>query len=585
LWTLPVKSTFSSTSWQRTFFVLGSIVLVILSLYWAQKIFIPLALAVLLSFILHPVVFGLQRIGLRKLPAVIVVLCLALSLLVVLGWILTVQAKSLAIEWHDYRDNIDQKIGQLGIGQFQDGESFLLDRIKNLAQQMIDNILKAVIAPVFETLLEAFFVIVLLAFILLKREDLRNRLIRLVGQGQRTVATTKALDEATHRISRYLFVQVLINAGFGLALCLGLSLIGLDYSILWGSLAALMRFIPYVGTWVAAILPTMFSLATSQPPGEWIQPLEVFGFFLVLELLTAYVLEPFLFGLSVGVSPVALLVAAVFWMWLWGPWGLLLSTPLTVCLLVLGRYVPQLEFFEILLGNDPSLEAGVSFYQRLLAKDQDEAADLFEEQIRGRSLESICDEVVIPTMALAKRDRQRGVLSGKDEHFILQTIGNLVADLAPPAPAKSELSLRSNLMILGLAASNKFDELALKIVQQMLSSDGCSLMIVSAKVLSSEVISLIEKAKPALVLIATLAPEGITQTRYHCKRLRAKFPDLKILVSRWGHQENGGNQPDRILAAGANHLATTLAETRCQIITFLQVEAYSQKTKELLPSS
>jgi predicted PurR-regulated permease PerM len=583
-----MNSAFSGSSWQRSFAVLGTIVLVVLSLYWAQKILIPLALAVLLSFIFHPVVFGLQRLGLRRLPAVIVVLCLALSVLCGLGWILTAQAKSLAMHWQEYQDNVDRKVAQFPLApilsRFQDGESFVLDRIKNLAQQMIDNILKTIVPPVFETLLQTFFVIVLLAFILLNREDLRNRLILLVGQGQRTVVTTKALDEATHRISRYLFMQFLVNACFGLALTLGLSLLGLDYSILWGTVAGLMRFVPYIGTWVAAVLPTMFSLATSQPPQEWVQPIEVLGFFLVLELLTAFVLEPLMFGLSVGVSPVALLVAAIFWMWLWGPLGLLLSTPLTVCLLVLGRYVPQFKFFDILLGNASALEGSVSFYQRLLTKDQDEAADLVEDQLPGSSAERILDEVIIPALALAKRDCQKGQLTWKDEQFILQAMENLVDGLFSPGPAGSE-SLRSRAMILGLPANDKFDELALKILQQVLVADGCAVNIASAKMLSSEVIALVDKMKPALIVIAALLPEGTAQTRYHCKRLRSRFPNLKILVGRWGTDEDTDDRGDRILAAGANQTATILAETRRQIITTLQVETDSQKPKELASSS
>jgi hypothetical protein len=329
----------------------------------------------------------------------------------------------------------------------------------------------------------------------------------------------------------------------------------------------------------------MFSLATSQPPREWVQPIEVLTCFTVLELFTAYVVEPFLFGLSVGVSPVALLMAAIFWTWLWGPLGLLLSTPLTVCLLVLGRYVPQLSFFEVILGNSPSLDISVLFYQRLLAKDQHEAANLIKEQLRSCPREKVFDDVIIPALVLAKSDRENGELTENDEQYILQAAGNIIADLSPLDPADRESSLRCRVTIFGLPASDKFDELALKILQQMLVAEGGCVQIVSTIMLASEMTTVIEKARPALAVIATLPPGGIAQTRYYCKRVRAKFPDLKILVGRWGPEESSVNKRERILAAGANQLGTSLAETASQLITFLQVEAATEGTKEFVPSS
>jgi hypothetical protein len=344
-----------------------------------------------------------------------------------------------------------------------------------------------------------------------------------------------------------------------------------------------MRFIPYVGTWVGLILPTLFSLATSL---SWLQPIEVVGAFAVLELVTANLAEPLLFGLSAGVSPVALLVAAVFWVWLWGPIGLILSTPLTVCLYVLGKYVPQVEFFEVLLGDEPALPASVTYYQRLLARDQDEAINVVEELIQRQSLERALDDTLIPALVLAKRDFERGDLNEDDKCYIIRTTHDLltniavfdsVADTSAKGPDETKngsmATQAPRVHVVGCPGSDEFDEVALFMLRQLLESKGSDMEVLSAKTLSSEVVALLEKEQPALVIVAALPPGGLSPARYLCKRLHQRFPELKILAGRWGASDTSEAQY-RLLSAGAQQIASTLIESRDQAIPLLQALAH-----------
>ena len=285
--------------------------------------------------------------------------------------------------------------------------------------------LPALLRPLVETLGGLALALVLVVFMLLKREDLRNRLIRLVGHGRMTV-TTKAVDDAGQRISRFLLMQLIINASFGLVLSIGLLLIQVPHALLWGLLAAILRYVPYLGSWITAAVLIALSLAIF--PG-WVQPLLVLGLIVVLELVTANVVEPRLFGHSMGVSEVALLVAAAFWAFLWGPVGLVLSSPLTVCLVVLGKYVPQLEFLDVLLGDEPSLDADVTYYQRLLARDQDEATQLVLAQAKTFPPEQVYDELLVPALNYVKQDRERDDLTEADEQFVLRATREIVEDL------------------------------------------------------------------------------------------------------------------------------------------------------------
>jgi predicted PurR-regulated permease PerM len=557
--------------WQRVFFVVGSFILIVAALYWAQKILILLALAVLIAFVLQPLAAALQRGGLRRAPAAILSVALALAVVSGLAWLFSIQIRGLGSEWTTYKVQIHEKIDQLD----PVGDGYLLDRLQTMSEEVVNRILAAVITPLVETVFGIIFIIILVLFILLRREDLRNRLIRLIGHGRHTIITTKALDEAARRISRYLLMQMLLNGSFGLVLGAGLSVIGLPYPLLWGFLAAVMRFVPYIGTWVILALPLLLSLATSS---AWAQPVEVLALFLSLEILTANVFEPLLFGMSAGISPLALLVAAMFWGWLWGPIGLILSTPLTVCLYVMGRYVPQLEIFEILLGDEPPLDPSVTYYQRLVAHDQDEAADVIEQELQSRPLEQIFDNVLVPALVLAKRDRERGELDDDGARFALQATHQLIDELgyfeslvAKPvadsgAAVATTPSRRPPATILGCPAADDIDELALVMFQQLLEPAGVQVEVASAKMLVSEVMDRIESEGLSLVFIVAVFPGGLTQARYLCKRLRGRFAELKIVVGRWGPVENFEVTRERLIKAGADLVSGTLLDSRGQIV-------------------
>ena len=413
-------------------------------------------------------------------------------------------------------------------------------------------------------------------FMLVQREDLRNRLIRLIGYGHLTL-TTKALEEAGQRISRYLLMQSIINTSFGIAVGIALYFIGLPYALLWGFLAAMLRFIPYVGPWAATIMPGALSLIVFE---GWMWPALVVAVFLVLELVNNMILEPLLYGESAGVSEVGLLIAIAFWTWLWGPVGLILATPLTVCVVVLSKYVPRLDFINVLMSDESVMKSHISYYQRLLAGDQDEAAEIVEEHLENHPFEETCDEVMVPTLNYAKRDRALGRLAENDEQFIfqatreiLEALNGLQPEPSNPAAMIKRAPTTPRVRILGCPARDDADELALLMFWHLLDPARYDLVRLPVETLASEFIDQIAEKGPSLVCISSLPPGGLAQTRYLCKRLRNRFPDLKIIVGRWGTRSE--NNWTSLLAAGADKVGTTLVETRDQVIQLSQINPHS----------
>ena len=363
-----------STGTLKPLISFATFVLIIASLYWGQAVLIPVALAILLTFLLSPVADALERIALKRLPSAIVVVVLTFSLLGGIGWIVTLQFVSLANELPKYKGNIKQKIADVR-GARKGGA---LEKVQKTVEEVKSEIQKSdeptkakdqrrpvivqpvesfafwpvpmAVGPMAERFASAGLVIVLVILMLIQREDLRNRLICLVGYGRLTV-TNRALEEAGQRISSYLLMQTIINSSFGLGVGFALYLISLPYAILWGFLAAVLRFIPYVGPLAAAIMPSTLSLAVFE---GWLWPIVVAGLFLALELLINMVLEPLLYGESAGISGVGLVVAIACWTWLWGPVGLVLATPLTVCVVVLGKHVPEMDFIGVLISDQPA---------------------------------------------------------------------------------------------------------------------------------------------------------------------------------------------------------------------------------------
>ena len=405
---------------------------------------------------------------------------------------------------------------------------------------------------------------VLVIFMLLERLELRDRVILLIGY-RRMTATTRALDEAGARISRYLLMQSIVNGSFGVAVGLGLFLIGVPYAVTWGCLAAALRFIPYLGAFVALLLPLAISLAVF--PG-WLEPTLVVALFLVLELITGSGLEPWLYGQSAGVSQVALLIALIFWAWLWGPVGLLMATPLTVCLIVLGKHLPALGFLVVLMGDRPVIEAKARYYQRLLARDQDEASDIVEAYVSTDGRESVYDTVLLPALYYAKQDRDRGLLSEGDAQFVGQATREILDVLAHDAPAPAErdpgdpLGSDTPVRIVGCPAHDAADVLGLEMVRHLLDRARYRMEVSRAGMPVVEVLAWVDLHRPALVCIGAVAPGGLSQARHLCKRLRSQCPELKIVVGRWGLHDEMDADCQQLLAAGADHVETTVLDTQ-----------------------
>src|SRR5262245_1535527 len=593
-------------------FLLPTVVLIIASLYWAQAVLIPIAVSILLTFLLTPVADSLERLGLGRVLSVILIVLLAFSFLGAVGWVVTRQLTSVANELPTHRQNIRKKIADIRGA----GKGGALEKVQKTAEEMKQELEKkdgpaqvqpkprevvvqgeqsstfwpipVDFAPMLERLASGGLAVTLLIFMLIQREDLRNRLIRLIGYGRLTV-TTKALEEASQRISRYLLMQSIINTSFGIAVGIALYLIELPYAPLWGFLAAVLRFIPYVGTWVAVIMPTVLSLIVFQ---GWMWPILVIAVFLALELVNNMILEPLLYGESAGVSEVGLLVAVAFWTWLWGPVGLILATPLTVCVVVLSKYVPQLAFISVLMSDEPAMESNISYYQRLLAMDQAEAAEIVEEHLKTHPLDQLFDEVLIPALSHARRDRELGRLTEDGEQFVFRATREIIEDLDSlkprSSPAVTDLSktatieehpsvILPKLHILGCPAHDEADELALLMIRHLLDSTRYEVEIISDTMLTAEVVDRSGEKSPAVIFIAALAPGGLAQTRYLCKRLRARFPNLKIAVGRWGTEIDDSKS---VLLAGADKVGTTIIETREHIIQLCHARSDSKSQIE-----
>jgi predicted PurR-regulated permease PerM len=611
----------AAPGWQLTLLVLtGTVVgvVVVSCLYWAQTVFIPVALAVFLSFLLAPLVTALQRRGLRRLPSVLLVVMLAAAVLGGGVWLVTAEVTSLAGEVPKYTGNIKVKVKllrDLGQGSVTSHLEKMIQEItgvwnppagsreeKHGDKQPVTASKKptavvleaetptwlarlpALLSSLLATLAGLALALVLVVFMLLKREDLRNRLIRLVSHGQITVMT-KALDDAGQRISRFLLMQLIVNATVGLVVGIGLLAIGVRYPFLWGFLAVVFRYIPYIGVWIAALPPIVLSLAMFE---GWVQPLLVIGLFLTIELLASNVVEPRLYGRSIGVSEVALLVAAAFWAFLWGPIGLVLSSPLTVCMVVLGKYVPPLKFLDVLLGDEPPLDAHVTFYQRLLARDQDEATQLVLAQAKASSPEQVYDDFLVPALNYAKRDRERDDLTESDEQSVLQATREILEDLgerrdvahqaeeAIHAEDRGNASAPIRLRVLACPARDQADRLALEMLRQLLDPAKWVVEVTAVDTMTADLVTQVAEQTPALVCIGALPPGGLAHTRYLCKKLRARFPEVKIVVGRWGLTGGVETNREQLQDAGADLIATTLLETRSQLSSLLPILSQQQ---------
>ena len=553
------------------------------ALYLARAVLVPIALAMLLTFMVHPVVAYLTRAGLGRAASVSLVVTMLFAALGGVCWILAIEFASLSTEIPGYRDNLIHKINEvrrLGRGGALERAQTAVTDVTNELQKEAGSdrrgqkpptpvIVKSEptglwqVPTLIESLAGAAAVLALVIFMLIEREDLRNRIIRLAGYG-RLITTTRALDEAGQRISRYLLMQSLVNASFGAGLAIGLLLLGVPYALLWGFLAAVLRFIPYVGVWLAALVLVTFALAAFP---TWSPPLLVAGLFVGLELACSFALEPFLYGQSAGVSQVALLCSVTFWAWLWGPIGLLLATPLTVCLVVLAKHVPGLEFVGILMADEPPISPAAAFYQRLLAQDQAEASRIVTERAEDHSLEQVYDEVIVPALRHARGDRLQDALTDEAQQYIWRATREIVdglgAERLAAAPPEEAARPPRNVGVLAVPVRDEADLLGLVMLEHLVSPARWTIERSSPHLLVSEIIALVEETRPAVVCVGALpsGPRG-GHTRYLCKRLRARFPDLRIVVGRWDLRGNVTHARRQLEAAGADYVGVTLVETR-----------------------
>ena len=507
------------------------------ALYFGREVFVPLALAILLSFVLAPLVLLLRRLHIPRVPSVIIAVLIAFIVILGIGTLIGSQLAQLAENLPQYQTTIVEKIqsarsAAAGSGIAGRASSMLKDLGNEItsapekpnrtgakgtaapsgtAQQQAPvpveihqpplaplQLIQSVVGPLLAPLATAGIVIIFLLFILLQREDLRDRFIRLAG-ARDLQRTTRALDDGVHRLSRYFLMQSAINATFGVVIGIGLSLIGVPNPVLWGALAMLLRFVPYIGAPIAAIFPAALAIAVD--PG-WSMLFWTLGLFAVIEPIMGQVVEPLLYGHSTGLSAVAVVVAAVFWTWLWGPLGLVLSTPLTVCLVVLGRHVEHLQFLDVLLGDEPALTPEESFYQRMLAGDPDEAARQAEEFLKEKPLSAYYDDVAIKGLALAQFDVNRGVLDHDSRVQIKEAIHGLIDDLsdhedespdhvgdaAAPLPTvtQGELGpLWHESAAICIAGRGSLDEAAAAMLAQLLEKHGIGARVVPSRAVSA----------------------------------------------------------------------------------------------------
>jgi predicted PurR-regulated permease PerM len=566
----------------RALLMLAGWVLVMAVLYVTSPVTIPVALAILLTFLLSPIANLLQRWHLGKTFPVILMVFLLFSVAGGIGWLLFAQVQDFANELPNYRSNIRGKIAQIKhVGEGQVGKA-----LQETADTITDGLqtpesekptlvkvvngespILAQMPRLFEALGSAGLVLVLLIFMLLQRKDLLDRLIMVIGHGRLTL-TTKALDEASDKISRYLLIQAGLNASYGLAIGVGLYFIGVKYALLWGCLAFLLRFVPYVGPWIAAAFPIALSLAIF--PG-WAKLFLVGGLFIVIELVSNMVLEPIFYGKNTGASSVALLIAIAFWTWLWGPVGLVLATPLTVCLVVIGKYVPQLRFVTILLADEPLGTPQITYYQRLLAKNQDEAMRVVDEHLKAGDPESVYDDLMLPALCAIKRDRDREEVTLEDEQFVYQATRKILEVLGTRRAARAEEVASDTqgaappvpkVMVLGCPAADEADELSLYLLREVLAdSPRCELVVLDHNLLAGEVLDVAKKDDTPIICIGVPPPGGLTHARYLVKRFRTQRPDVRIIAGRWACEEDE-RDVQVLQEAGADRVATSLVKAR-----------------------
>lgn len=565
-------------------------------LYIAREVFLPLCLAILLTFILAPVVTRMERWRMPRVVAVLGVSSGLTAVLLLLGGLLAQQTLGLIEDLPLYRANIVKKAESINgwFGQSMQNSLGVFSEIKlfggkNAAsnnegvndptpapQQNPDiveptpvivvdqvrrpwDLAQTWLGPVLAPLGTVGIVTIFTIFMLLTREDLRNRCVVLMGH-QRLFGTTQMLDEAAQKVGRYLLMQVLLNFITGLTIGLGLAILGLPNAILWGVLAMGLRFIPYLGPVLAMALPVALSLAVFE---GWQRPLMVVGLFVIVELISNNVLEPLFYGASTGLSVLGILLSAFFWTWLWGTPGLILSTPIMVCVTVIGGHFPQFRFLNTLLSDTPALPPAAVVYQRLLANDNEEVSDTLEAYLADHSLVELCDEILLPAVRMAEVDAHNGQMDLEQSQFVQREFRNLTTELLDEQSASTppeETDKRQAVRILCIPARDAGDEFAAELLGQLLRKSGHEVELLSSKSLVSEAAARFSGPDYDLAVISAMPPAASMHTRYLCKRLRSAQPAAKILVGYWTADTLVEQTRTRFTSRGADKVVNRLAD-------------------------
>ena len=585
------------------------IALVVATLYLGADILVPIALAVLLSFVLTPIVSRLERLRLGRVPSVLMVMVLVFAGITGFGMVVGRQIADLADNLPSYQRNIHAKIDALRATALSAGSGGAMkqatEAFRDLRQELEQatgqnqpaqdqpnpqarpatpsaaaqpsgtpaerppvpvrieqpstspfEIARDVLGPALAPFATAGMVLVLSIFILLQREDLRDRLIRLAGSGDLS-RTTEALNDAGERVSRYLLMQCVVNVTYGVPIGVGLWLLGVPNPLLWGMMATVLRFIPFLGPVIAASFPILLSFAVDT---GWTLPLLCIGLFVAVELFSNNVVEPWLYGSATGLSSLAIIVAAVFWTTLWGPVGLLLATPLTVCLVVLGRHVPQLHFLEVMLGDRQVLPDEARVYQRLLARDPIEAGELAEERLAESSLPEVGNALLLPALSLAEQDRQRGRLTPDGQQAVAEGMATLLEELmeTPPPIVGAGIGAEAPL-ILCIGARNSLDEAAAGLLAHALRPRGVRADVIPCEKVSARAIASLGTAGISAVALSYLNPSALPHARRIVRRLRLHFgPQVPILLCLWSAHPEADAPEHATAMTSADRVATNL---------------------------
>src|SRR4051812_25674606 len=537
-------------------------VVVIAILYLAKPVCVPIALAILFAFLLTPIVSLLERTPLRRTGAIVISLGLIVTGLGFGGWWLSQQLNDVAKEFNQAATStkIKQKL------RFLKPQSSTFA----LVQKTLDRVTEATtadqeraaltvrvipdpkdfankyktFAPTIELIAAAFLVVVLVFFLLQDREQMRDKMLRLAGRAHLTV-TTQAIGETGQRISRYLLTIALLNIGFGLLIGLGLWALRVPHAALWGVLAGLLRFIPYIGAVLSAAAPTFLAFAVFP---NWYTALAVLGLFVFSDQLIGGFIEPIVVGHRVGVSPVALLVAAIFWGWLWGPVGLLLATPITVCLTVGGEFIPALRIFSIMFGSEDPLEGYLSFYNRLLLRDRTGAIAIADRYAETATMEEIFNDLFIPTLSFAQEELDRKRITQAHDHFIKDVVRELIIrfgdrNSGTPDPTKH---------IVGVSVAGERLSLGTLMLTQLLRSEGYTADYFTA-LPEQELVAFINEVKPEAVFVSCANQDHLEQGYALLQLLSANFPDLGIVAGGSAFSRDRG----KTLSAGATYVPAT----------------------------